>query len=253
MQHADRPVWSARQLADRADVSRKTAEKRLQEAIGRGDLATLQIGNGTGYYLPGKEMQRFDEGGNPVAEAVRAYWTDRFVGTAGGLHDPSIVSTFHRNTLTADDRGRFVVQGRPANWELLHASKESESLPSYDPPAPEGYVAVITGELYAKSAVPIEHIDYDDDYDLELNIPMQATKIDGDPVLIAAGQKRHWVRPCNDAVFLQDVTVEQLDGPGPKDMEVVDVDERMRDRELPAKLLNDPDERPKDDSTAPED
>lgn len=242
LRDADRPVWSAKQLAERADVSRPTAGDRLQEAVDRGKIATIKIGNGTGYYLPGKEMKRFEEGDSAVGEGLRAFWTDRFVGDQ---REPSTVQTMERETLTAGDRVKFLVMGWPGDWGMVQAVAVDESVWPIDPPPPEGYTGTITGELYAKPTVPIEHIQYPDDYDLELNVGGEYTELQGrdHTVLMAGGVRNYWIRPCNDALFLSDVQVENIDGPGPKDITKFDVSERLRDSYLPTQLRNDSDGR----------
>jgi len=74
--------------------------------------------------------------------------------------------------------------------------------------------ALISGELYEKPTVPIEHTDYPDDYDLELNIGVKDIEKDGTTAFVVAGMKNYLVRPCNDAVFLKDVSVDWISPKG---------------------------------------
>lgn len=232
---AERPVWTVQQFADRADVSHPTARERLSEAVDRGDITTMDVAGCTVYYLPGKEMERFDDGEHSVAGGLRTYWEGRFVGDR---REPSILPTMHGAELSAGDRGKFQAIGWPGDWEIIEAVAYDESLGSkIAPPAPEGYTGIITGELEARPTVPIEHTAYPDDYDLELNIGARDSEIEGHPAVIATGVKSHLIRPCNDALFLRNVVVENLDGPAPKDVTTVDVKERSRDPYLPTELL----------------
>jgi len=82
--------------------------------------------------------------------------------------------------------------------------------------------ALISGELYSKPTVPIEHSGYPDDYDLEGKTGADTRRV-GDhsrEVLVATGFKNYLLKPCNDAVFLKDVTVDWISPKGePADLE----------------------------------
>jgi hypothetical protein len=217
MRDANRPFWSEKQFAERADVSKPTARKRLSDAISSGKIAETNANGGSVYYVPGKKMQRVGEDNNPIKTDLRGYWNDRFVGDP---RNPTVVSTMMRTELTAGDQVKFLVMGRPGDWDYYETTTSDEPVGRIDPPGGEWYTAIITGELYAKPTVPIEHKEYHDDYDLELNI---GGKYLDNGNLVAAGGSNHLIKPCDNALFLQDVTVEELNGPGPSmnDIETV--------------------------------
>lgn len=236
MQNATRPFWSARQFAERSDVSRPTAEKALEKAERQNKIVETSLANGSAYYLPGKEMQRIGKNTDPIKADLQGYWNDRFVGS---LHRPSIIRTIHNTDLTVGDEGKFLVMGRPGNWGQYEVAASDESVGWIEPTGGEWYTAIITGNLYDKPTVPIEHIDYPDDYDLELNIGAEHRE-NGN--LVAAGVKNYLIKPCNNALFLQDITVERLEGPGPQMNDVKTVGPpSQREKKFATKVQENPD------------
>jgi DNA-binding Lrp family transcriptional regulator len=209
MRYANRPVWTASKLAERAGVARSTATKRLKKLAEAEEVETVQVGNATAYYLVGIETQPVGDGEEPIKRDLRRSFEDRFVGL------PSAPWTaVHPNDGPAEagDKIQIQVEGRPGNWRSfmtrLYENRRQEL--HYNETDEEEVQALISGELYEKSTVPIEHTDYPDDYDLELNI---GAEFKGDPpkqALIAAGVKNYLIRPCNDAVFLKNVEVDWL-------------------------------------------
>lgn len=51
MASGDRPVWTARELADATAVTHATARKYLSKLHESGELDTVQVGNATAYYV----------------------------------------------------------------------------------------------------------------------------------------------------------------------------------------------------------
>jgi len=209
MENANRPVWTASQLAERAGVTRATAHKRLKKLAETEEVETVQVGNATAYYLIGIETQPVGDGGEPIKRDLRRSFEDRFVGLSSAPW-----TAVHPNDGPAEggDKIQIQVEGRPGNWRSfmtrLYENRRQEL--HYNETDEEEVQALISGELYEKPTVPIEHTDYPDDYDLELNI---GAEFKGDPpkqALIAAGVKNYLIRPCDDAVFLKNVEVDWL-------------------------------------------
>jgi hypothetical protein len=92
--------------------------------------------------------------------------------------------------------------------------------------------ALISGELYARPTTPIEHTNYPDDYDLELNI---GAEFKGEPpkqALIATGVKNYLIRPCNDAVFLKNISVDWISPEGHgQELQTFEITDEMIDSE----------------------
>lgn len=209
MRDANRPVWTASKLAERAGVARSTATKRLKKLAEAEEVETVQVGNATAYYLVGIETQPVGDGEEPIKRDLRRSFEDRFVGL------PSAPWTaVHPNDGPAEggDKIQIQVEGRPGNWRpfmtRLYENRRQEL--HYNETDEEEVQALISGELYEKPTVPIEHTPYPDDYDLELNIGGKYQEIEdrSRPLLIAAGVENYLVKPCNDAVFLKNVEVD---------------------------------------------
>jgi hypothetical protein len=174
-----------------------------------GKLEAVQVGNANAYYLAGVEMKPVNPDVDPIKQDLRRSFEDRFVGL------PSAPWTaIHPNDAPAEggDKIQIQVQGRPGNWgsfmTRLYENRRQEL--QYSETDEKEVQALISGELYEKPTVPIEHVDYPDDYDLELNI---GGEFKGDPpnqALIAPGVKSYLIRPCNDAVFLKNVKVDWI-------------------------------------------
>lgn len=209
MRNANRPVWTASNLAEQAEVARSTATKRLKNLAEAEEVETVQVGNATAYYLVGIETQPVGDGEEPIKRDLRRSFEDRFVG----LHSaPWTAVPPNDGPAEAGDKIQIQVFGRPGNWRSfdtrLYENRRQEF--HYTETNEEEVQALISGELYEKPTVPIEHTDYPDDYDLELNI---GAEFKGDPpkqALIAAGVKNYLIRPCDDAIFLKNVEVEWL-------------------------------------------
>jgi len=205
----NRPVWTAADIAEKSDVSRPTASKRLKQMADDGELETVQVGNANGYYLAGVEMKPVNPDVDPVEQDLRRAFENRFVGL------PSAPWTaVHPNDGPAEggDKIQIQVQGGPGNWrsfmtrlyenrrrELQHSETDDKEVQ-----------ALISGELYEKPTVPIEHVDYPDDYDLEGKIGAELKREPPKRALIATGPKNYLIHPVNDAVFLKNVVVDWI-------------------------------------------
>jgi DNA-binding transcriptional ArsR family regulator len=208
IENGNRPVWSASQIADTAGVTRSTATKRLKKLSDAEKVETVQVGNATAYYLVGIETQPQDDG-DAIKWHLRRAFEDRFVGSPLAPW-----TAVHPNDGPAEggDKVQIQVVGRPGNWgsfmTRLYENRRQEL--QYSETDEEEVQALISGELYEKPTVPIEHVDYPDDYDLEGNI---GAEFKGEPpkqALIAAGVKNYLIRPVNDAVFLKNVEVDWI-------------------------------------------
>jgi len=204
-----RPVWTASDISQIHDVSRPTASKRLKEMVDQGDLETLQVGNANAYYMAGSEMKPLNPDVDPVEKDLRRSFENRFVGI------PSAPWTaVHPNDGPAEagDKIQIQVEGRPGKWSSfmtrLYENRRQEL--QHSETTENEVQALISGELQAKPTVPIEHVEYHDDYDLETKI---GAEFKGEPPnqrLVATGSKNYLVRPANDAVFLKNVEVDWI-------------------------------------------
>jgi hypothetical protein len=79
--------------------------------------------------------------------------------------------------------------------------------------------ALVSGVLVEKPTVPIEHVGYPDDYELELNIGGQYEQVKGRdrPILVAAGVKNYLIKPCDNAMFLTDISIDWISPESPED------------------------------------
>jgi len=211
MENGTRPVWSASQIADTAGHTRATATKRLNELTDAEKVETVKVGNTTAYFLVGIETQPVGDVDDeePVKRDLRRSFEGRFVGL------PSAPWTaVHPNDGPAEggDKVQVQVEGRPGDWRSfttrLYENRRREL--QHSETVEEEVQALISGELVEKPTVPIEHTDYPDDYDLELNIGVKDVETDKGTAFVAAGVKNYLIRPCNDAVFLSNVEVDWL-------------------------------------------
>lgn len=209
MQNANRPVWTVTKMAEHANVTRATANKRLKALADAGELETVQVGNATAYFIPGIETKPVGDSVELLKRDLRRSYEDEFVGLP---NQPW--TAVHPNDGIAEggDRIQLEVEGSPADWTVfgkrLYEDRRQNLL---NGETPENQTqALISGELYEKPTVPIEHIDYPDDYDLKRNLGAEFRGEPPNQALIAAGVKNYLIRPCDDAVFLQNVEVEWL-------------------------------------------
>jgi len=251
METRNRPVWTARNIAEVSDVSRPTAAKRLKKMDDDGELETVEVGNATAYYLPGIETKPADPDTDPVKQDLRRAFEDRFVGL---FTEPWTAVHPNDGPAVGGDRVQIQVEGSPGNWgQFKTRLYENRRQELRDRETNEREVqALISGELYEKPTVPIEHMDYPDDYALELNVGGAYKEIEGRdrPVLIAAGVKNYLLKPCDNAVFLQNVSVDwvapegagqELPTTGVSQEDLVDLAESRDQDEALEELLGDVD------------
>lgn len=210
MEGADRPAWSAKDVGDFYDVSTPTAKDRLEELDEHGWVETVQVSNVTAYFVPESDNLGLVE---RHKQSLVYEFTDKFVGL------PSAPWTaVHPNDGPAEagDKIQIQVEGTPDHWRqfLTHAWPNRREKLIYEETTSDETQALISGELYARPTTPIEHTDYPDDYELELNIGGEYKEVDGRRILIAAGVKNHLIKPCDDAVFLKNVSVDWMSPKG---------------------------------------
>jgi hypothetical protein len=213
-----RPAWTNTTIAEELDITRQTANYRLKELEEEHeDVASISVGQATAYYVPGvSALPPGDTTEERHRQSIIQWATDKYVGRPD---DPSKATYSEEGEATAGDEIQIVVEGTPSKWRqarlygVLPQDKGREKLHDGEI-IKEETQAIVSGELYAKPTVPIRHIEYPDDYDLELNL---GTKYVGDPPnqpLVAAGTKRHLLYAENEAVFLTDVSVEWISPKG---------------------------------------
>lgn len=214
MKTRNRPVWTARNIADVGGVSRPTASKRLKEMAADGDLETVEVGNATAYYLAGIEMKPTGDN-DLIKQSLRQEFEDKFIGPATAPWE-----TGADKPVEPGDRVEIQVDGEPGRWTTVftrHYDNRRKEL-HYDETSDVETQALISGEVYEKPTTPIEHTDYPDDYDLEEKI---GAEIVGDPPhqgILAKGFKNYLIRPANDAKFIRDIEIEWV-SPGDDDAE----------------------------------
>lgn len=246
MENYDNPVWTASSIADELDVSRPTVQDRLEEVEKDPRVKTMQVGNTKSYYLSDEDSRSIEE---QHKDSIIEEYTDKFVGL---LTEPWTAVHPNDGPAEAGDKVQIHVKGVPEHWGsfMTRAWENRREELTTEETSADQTEALITGELYAKPTVPIEHTDYPDDYDLELNIGGEYQKVDGRsrPILIVPGVKNYLVKPCNDAVFLKDVSVDWIspkgDGQEVETYRVThdDVRELLKKRGQKEALENYPDE-----------
>lgn len=217
-----RPVWTNSTIADELDITRQTANYRLKELEEKSDeIISIDVGQATAYYVPG--IKPLPVTGNTKEyhrQSIIRWATDLFVGDRG---EPWQIRTGEEN-LTAGDTVQIVVVGTPGNWEKSTIFSPLPGDQAREEP-PSGAIseirtqALVSGELYGKPTVPIEHVDYPDDWDLKGQL---GTEYVGDPPnqpLLAGGPKRHLLRAANNAVHLKNPSVDwiSVQGESPDD------------------------------------
>jgi hypothetical protein len=208
MKSYDRPVWTASSLADELGVSRPTIQDRLEEVEENPRVRTIQVGNTKAYYVSEEDPRPIEE---QHKDSIIDEFTDKFVGLPTA---PWTAVHPNDGPAEAGDKVQIRVEGVPGRWrqQMTHTWESRRQELIYEETSADETQALISGELYAKPTVPIEHTNYPDDYDLELNIGGEYQEIEerSRPILIVAGVKNYLVKPCNDAVFLKDVSVDWM-------------------------------------------
>lgn len=207
----ERPVWSASTLAEYIDVSRPTATSRLKELKEEHEaVQTVKVGNTTVYFTSDSDNLTIAE---EHERSLLKWLEDRFVGLETA---PWTAINPADGPAEAGDKIQLQVHGSPGNWGVFwkrHWENKREQL-DHEETSDDETQALVSGELYAKPTTPIEHIEYPADYDLELNIGARTKETENGTITIATGVKNHLIRPCNDAVFLTDVSVDWLSPKG---------------------------------------
>lgn len=208
----EKPVWSASSIAAELNVSHPTVHDRLEQVEEDPRVRTMQVGNTKAYYLSDEDPRPIEE---QHKDSIVKEFTDKFVGL---LTEPWTAVHPNDGPAEAGDKVQIHVKGSPGQWASFMTrtweNRREELTP--EETAADETDALIRGELYAKPTVPIEHTDYRDDYDLELNIGGKYEKLEGRarPILLVAGVKNYLVKPCNDAVFLKNVSVDWISPKG---------------------------------------
>ncbi|KAB1192028.1 hypothetical protein GJR96_00660 [Haloferax sp. MBLA0076] len=211
MKESSRPVWGVKELTDAFNVAKNTIRSRLEELVSRGKVEEIEFSAMTAYYLPGRVLGEQVDTEAAHRQDLFDHYTDKFVGLGTAPW-----TAIHPNDgpVEAGDKIQFEVFGRPGEWTEWarnHWSDRRESLEPGEVPAGET-AALVSGTLYAKPTVPIEHIPYVEGYDLEKNVGGRWVP-SGDSshqILVAEGLKNYLIKPCNDAVFLKDVSVDWI-------------------------------------------
>jgi hypothetical protein len=224
-----RPVWTNSTLAEELDITRQTANRRLNQLEHESEkVESVKVGRATAYYVPGVEPL---PAGDTIEERhrqsiIQAY-TDRFVGL-----ESAPWTAVHPNDGPAEagDKVQLLVTGTPGNWGHMRAftwDNRREKLPEGETDN-DRTQALVSGQLYGRPTTPIEHIDYSahgNDWDLEMHIGINEVETEKGIALLATGVKRHWIVPENDAVFLTDVEVDYISPQGEgQDLPVMEFD-----------------------------
>jgi hypothetical protein len=226
LRSGDVPAWSARKLAENTEVTRQTAHNRLDQLAEKHEaVETMKIGNATVYYYDGALSDPSAPIEERHKESLISEFTDKFVGLPTA---PWTAVHPNDGPAEAGDKVQIRVEGVPGRWGSLMThtwdSRREELI--YEETSADESQALISGELYAKPTVPIEHENYPGDYDLELNIGGEYQDVEGRerPILIAAGVKNYLIKPCNDAVFLENVSVDWMSPKGHgQELETVEI------------------------------
>jgi len=228
-----RPVWTNSTLADELDITRQTANRRLNQLEQESEeVESTQIGRATAYYVPGVEnLPPGDTIEERHKQSIVQEYTDKFVG----LHTEPWTA-IHPNDGPAEggDRIQLWIEGVPRHWRIFRRfTWENQREKIFEEElANDETQALITGELYEKPTVPIRHINWPDDYDLELNLATKWHTIKSEEgnsrVLVAHGVKAHLLQACDNAVFLQNVSVDWISPQGSgQELETIEITNEM--------------------------
>ncbi|MDY6776372.1 MAG: HTH domain-containing protein [Halobacteria archaeon] len=243
MKSGSRPVWTASQIAEHTGVSKTTAKNRLKELSKGEKIDSVKVSNATAYYVVGIETEPNQELSDEerARRLVKEYWEGRLVG---GVKDMSCVYTHDGEKLTSGDKAYLVVYG--GDFKMTHRlnviSYEEEDL---DKVPPEGEFtdrqikrndlfgdissaevgigdyknashALLTAELGSKFAVPLVEEKLGRFFSGILDFPKETKWKFKDEeknvsYLTVAGTGAYLLRPWEDAVFLKNVEVIDMD------------------------------------------
>ena len=226
------PVWTVPNLADHFDVTEPTITKRVDLLMeNRSDVEVMTIGQAKAYFVPGVAA---DPPTDLTTEeqhrrSLKKEFEDKFVGL------PTAPWTaVHPNDGPAEggDKIQLRVCGKPGEWGVLTTriweNRREELI--FDELDGAETDALISGTLYERATVPIEHTNYPPDWDIELNIGGEYHDV-GDEnrqILVVPGVKNYLVKPCNDAVFLKDVSVDWISpSNGDTEKQVTEITEEL--------------------------
>ncbi|QLH82794.1 HTH domain-containing protein [Halosimplex pelagicum] len=226
------PVWTSSTVAEQLDITRQTAHARLKQLEDEsGEVFSLSVGQATAYYVPGVETLPGGSIEEQHRQSIKQEYTDKFVG----LHTEPWTA-IHPNDGPAEggDKVQLWIEGEPGYWSIFRRfTWENKRDKIYDEELGDHETqALITGELYEKPTVPVRHISWPDDYDLELNLGTKWHTIESDgsnrSVLVASGVKNYLLQACDNAVFLQDVSVDWISPKGEgKEIPTVEITREM--------------------------
>lgn len=246
LKDTDRPVWTASQIAERTDVSKTTAKNRLQEMSEMGGVSSVKVGNAVAYYATerwkGESAEISTE--NSIATAATDYWEGRFLG---GVKDMSVVRSYDDEELRRGDEIQLIVTGTGIRLTRLigvASGGEFEQVPppdgfseeqrkqneyggavataELDTESFDGPVALLSAELGKRFAVPLveEELGNFDTHAPELegrNTEWEFEVRDEVPHLVVAGIGARLLRPWEDAAYLKDVGVVDIEFPEGED------------------------------------
>lgn len=207
MKSYDRPVWTASSLADELGVSRPTIQDRLEEVEETPRVRTMQVGNTKAYYVSEEDPRAI---GEQHKDSIIDEFTDKFVGLPTA---PETAVHPNDGPAEAGDKLQLAVEGVPGDWKRVAAYPwERRTEEFHQDRVSDQTQALISGELYGKPTAPIAHREIPDDYDLERKTGAEYKEFDEapHPVLIASGAKNYLLKPHNNAVFLKNVSVDQI-------------------------------------------
>lgn len=211
LETASKPLWTAQGLADEFDVAVATIRRRIEDLLDRGRIEEFEFPSLNAYYVPGRELGKDLDTETAHRRDLVDHFTDKWVGLRSA---PWTAIHPRDGPAEAGDKIQISVVGEPGQWSEFtrrHWSERFESLEEEEKAAFETQ-ALVSGTLYAKPTTPIEHIDYPDDYELEDKIGARWVDREGDKpqLLVAGGPKDYLIDPCDDAVFLEDVSVDEI-------------------------------------------
>lgn len=249
----ERPVWTAAQVADLTGVSGTTAKNRLEELTDTEEIDSITVGNATAYYTVGIQTEPSTDLSKISLSRTESFWEGRLVG---GLKDLSVVHTYDGEILTAGDSVQLIVIGdRPMMEKIIGVASgdEFDEIPSSDEFAQEqrnkneyrgevstaelgadmfdGPKALLSAELGERFAVPLVEKEFGNFEthapDLDKGNTEWKFEIEDEvPRLLVAGVGARLLRPCENAVYLKNVEVVDIDLSDDEDDEEDDKNDR---------------------------
>lgn len=206
------PAASASEIAEEVGLSKVAVRKHLTELKERPNVQSREIGQVPVYWTETEIDLTFEQdepnveigfvvGEDEVGDKVQsqidnvAEWAeDKFVGLQTAPE-----TAIHPNDGPTEpgDEIQLHVTGIPGHWNDFGSRSRAENgrdQLAYEECSSSEADVLLTGTVYSKPTVPIEHTPYPDDYDLE-----------------ERAQLSPWLfEPVNDAAFLKDVSVDWI-------------------------------------------